>query len=71
MAIEIFQTIKSDVGSELHLGIDEHNNLYINNKKVITESRVVLNNVLNYAIIIGGYSTFGILVVEIINIFKN
>ncbi len=70
MAIEIFQTITTDNGSELNFGIDEHNNLYVNNNKVITENRIVLNKFLNAAIIIGGYSTFGILIVEIINMYK-
>ena len=61
-----FVTHHTDKGKEIILSFDDDGYLYLDGKKVLTEQRVTLECWVNIAIGIGGLSTFGLLIVEII-----
>jgi hypothetical protein len=45
------------------LGVDQNNRLYWNKEPVATGSRVTLQPIVNRAIFIGGFSTFGLFLI--------
>jgi len=69
MKTEILVTHDCDNGSKIILSADDKNNLYVNNKKVVTKNIVKLEGWTNAAIIIGGFATFGLLVIEFHKLF--
>ncbi len=58
-----------DDGGKIELGIDEDNNLYVNEKKVLTETKLVIDKSVNYAIIAAGVCAVITLVIEVYKIF--
>lgn len=70
MAIKEFMVHSDDNGSELKLGIDENGNLYVNNKRVITDTKIVLEGWVNGALFIGGLSTLGLFLLEFYKLCK-
>ena len=64
MKTEILVTHDCDNGSKIILSADDKNNLYVNNKKVVTPNVVKLEWWTNSAIVIGGISTLGLFLLE-------
>ena len=60
----------SDDGGTLELGIDNDNNLYVNGKKVLTETKLVIDKSVNYAIIAAGVCAVLTLFIEIYKVFQ-
>jgi hypothetical protein len=61
---EIFNFIDDD-GKKTSFGVDGNNNLYVGEKKVVTEKRVVLDKWVNISIVASGISAVIISVLEI------
>ena len=65
MKTEILVTHDCDNGSKIILSADDRNNLYVNNKKVVTQNIVKLEGWTNTAIIVGGFATLGLFLIEL------
>lgn len=67
--IDYFMTTKSESGDELKLGVDKNNNLYVNENKVKTESKIELSGWVSVSIIISALCALFALLIEIYKTF--
>ena len=67
--IQVFMRQDKDDGGTLELGIDKDNNLYVNGEKVLTETKLVIDKSVNYAIIAAGVCAVLMLFIEVFKVF--
>lgn len=60
----------SNNGGHISLGIDSNNNLYVNRKKVVTTNIIKFDKWVNISIVAGGFSTFGVFIIELFKAIK-
>ena len=65
--MKVFEIVEFeiDTNKKAILGADKNGNLYIDNKKIITENVLKLNGIEKCAVIVSGFSTLGIFIMEI------
>lgn len=68
--IHEWATTESPSGKELHLGIDDDANLYVNEKQVVTKQDVKLEWWINLAVVLGGLGAFTQGLVALCTLYK-